>query len=295
MEKETQKVNVIRNYKDTVFRMLFNSKKELLSLYNALNNTEYTNEDELEIVTLENAVYMTFKNDVSCLLDMNLQLYEQQASVNPNTPLRFLMYITRQIEKLIVKKNLYGSKLIELPNPRFFVFYNGKEEQPEVKELHLSSSFKHKTDDVNLQLKVLQLNINSGYNEEVKRKCPTLFQYMQFVETVRKYSEEYPLEEAVRRAVDYCIKHDILKDFLLANKAEVISMSIFEFDEELYKKSIREEGYEEGYEKGEEKGIEKGLEQGRAESRAKIEQKDAEIERKDAEIQQLRKLLAQKK
>ena len=70
---------VVRNYKDTVFRMLFNSKKELLTLYNALNDTEYTNEDELEIVTLENAVYMTFKNDVSCLLDMNIQLFEQQA------------------------------------------------------------------------------------------------------------------------------------------------------------------------------------------------------------------------
>ncbi|MBQ9278758.1 MAG: hypothetical protein IJ224_09030, partial [Lachnospiraceae bacterium] len=68
MEEEKQKINVVRNYKDTVFRMLFNSRKELLSLYNALNNTEYTNEDELEIVTLENAVYMTFKNDVSCLL-----------------------------------------------------------------------------------------------------------------------------------------------------------------------------------------------------------------------------------
>ena len=124
-------VKVIRNYKDTVFRMLFNSKKELLSLYNALNDTGYTNEDELEIVTLENAVYMAMKNDVSCMLDMNIQLFEQQASVNPNTPLRFLMYISRQLEKLIVKKNLYGSKLIELPNPRFFVFYNGKETQPE--------------------------------------------------------------------------------------------------------------------------------------------------------------------
>ena len=257
----------VRNYKDTVFRMLFNSKKELLTLYNALNDTEYTNEDELEIVTLENAVYMTFKNDVSCLLDMNIQLFEQQASINPNMPLRFLMYITRQLEKLVTKKNLYGSKLIEIPNPRFFVFYNGKDEQPEVDELCLSSSYKHKTDEINLELKVLQLNINSGYNEDVKRKCPTLFQYMQYVNLVRDYLKDYSLEDAVPLAVEDCIKHNILKDFLLANKAEVVSMSIFEFDEELYKKSIREEGYEDG------------LQQGREESRSVIEQKDAEIER----------------
>ncbi|MBQ7707014.1 MAG: hypothetical protein IJT72_04455 [Lachnospiraceae bacterium] len=132
-------------------------------------------------------------------------------------------------------------------------------------------------------LKVLQLNINSGYNEEVKRKCPTLFQYMQYVDKVREYSKDYSLEEAVPLAVDYCIKHNILKDFLLANKAEVISMSIFEFDEELYKKSIREEGYEEG--------IEKGLKQGREESRSIIEQRNNEIKQKDAEIERLKKML----
>ncbi len=285
-EKSVNNQRVIRNYKDTVFRMLFNSKKELLTLYNALNNTDYTKEEELEIVTLENAIYMTFKNDVSCMLDMNIQLFEQQASINPNTPLRFLMYITRQLEKIIVKMNLYGSKLIKLPNPRFFVFYNGKDEQPEVEKLCLSSSYEHKTDEINLELKVLQLNINSGYNEEVKRKCPTLFQYMQYVDKVREYSKDYSLEEAVPLAVDYCIKHNILKDFLLANKAEVISMSIFEFDEELYKKSIREEGYEEG--------IEKGLKQGREESRSIIEQRNNEIKQKDAEIERLKKMLEER-
>ena len=106
---------------------------------------------------------------------------------------------------------------------------------------------------------------------------------MQYVNLVRDYLKDYSLQEAVPLAVDYCITHEILKDFLLANKAEVVSMSIFEFDEELYKKSIREEGYEDGYEKGIEdgieKGIEKGLQQGRDESRSVIEQKDAEIER----------------
>ena len=75
---QPEQINVNFKYKDTVFRMLYKSKKELLSLYNAVNGTAYVNEDDLEIVTLENAVYMSMKNDISCLLDMNLQIYEHQ-------------------------------------------------------------------------------------------------------------------------------------------------------------------------------------------------------------------------
>ena len=53
---------VKRNYKDTLFRMLFMEKENLLSLYNALNRTTYTDVDKLDITTLENAVYMNYKN-----------------------------------------------------------------------------------------------------------------------------------------------------------------------------------------------------------------------------------------
>ncbi|MBQ8913706.1 MAG: hypothetical protein IJ054_06650 [Lachnospiraceae bacterium] len=272
--------NLIRNYKDTVFRMIFNDRKELLSLYNAVNNTDYKNADELEIVTLENAVYLSMKNDVSCVLDMRLQIYEQQSSINPNMPLRDLMYISKQYEKLIVGKDIYSSKLIRLPSPKFIVFYNGKDKQPEKKMLILSDAFEKKDEDINLELKVLQININKGYNEAIKKKCPKLFHYMSYVDEVRKNLETYPLEEAVPKAIDYCISNDILKDFLLANKAEVVSMSIFEYDEELHKKTLLQEGYEEGYDIGLSDGIEQGIEQGRKEARE--------------EIERLKKLLAEK-
>ena len=258
--------NLIRNYKDTVFRMIFNDRKELLSLYNAVNNTDYKNADELEIVTLENAVYLSMKNDVSCVLDMRLQIYEQQSSINPNMPLRDLMYITRQYEKLIVGKDIYSSKLIRLPSPRFIVFYNGKDKQPEKKMLILSDAFEKKGEDINLELKVLQININNGYNEDIKKKCPKLFHYMSYVDEVRKNLETYPLEQAVPKAIEYCISNDILKDFLLANKAEVVSMSIFEYDEELHKKTLLQEGYEEGYDIGYDSGLNDGIEQGRKEA-----------------------------
>ena len=307
---QPEQINVNFKYKDTVFRMLYKSKKELLSLYNAVNGTAYVNEDDLEIVTLENAVYMSMKNDISCLLDMNLQIYEHQSTVNPNMPLRNLMYITKQIEKMILNKDIYSRKLIQIPNPRFIVFYNGIDKQPEVKELYLSDAYQHKEKEKNLELKVLQLNINKGYNEDVKRKCPTLFQYMEYVDTVRKFAKDCTLDEAVKKAVDDCIKNDILKDFLLANKAEVVSMSIFEYDEELHKKTLLAEGFEDGYNAGVEES-KKAIEESKktiAEKDETIAKKDEAIAEKDetiaekdetivsmqAEIEQLKKLLGEK-
>ena len=290
-------INVKRNQRDTIFRMLFKTKKELLSLFNAVNSTNYESEDELEIVTLENAVYMSMKNDVSCLLDMNLQIYEHQSTINPNMPLRNLMYITKQLEKLIVKKDLYGRKLITLPNPRFIVFYNGTDKQPETDTLYLSSAYEHKEKEVNLELKVLQLNINKGYNEDIKSKCPSLFQYMQYVDILRENRKTHPLKEAVIITVDYCIKHDILKDFLLANKSEVISMSIFEYDEELHKKTLRAEGYEDGFKEGFDSGHKEGFDSGHKEGfdsghkegfEAGVASKESENQRLREEIKELK-------
>ena len=266
-----------------------------MSLFNAVNSTNYESEDELEIVTLENAVYMSMKNDVSCLLDMNLQIYEHQSTINPNMPLRNLMYITKQLEKLIVKKDLYGRKLITLPNPRFIVFYNGTDKQPETDTLYLSSAYEHKEKEVNLELKVLQLNINKGYNEDIKSKCPSLFQYMQYVDILRENRKTHPLKEAVIITVDYCIKHDILKDFLLANKSEVISMSIFEYDEELHKKTLRAEGYEDGFKEGFDSGHKEGFDSGHKEGfEAGVASKESENQRLREEIKELKKQLNSK-
>ncbi len=187
---------------------------------------------------------------VSYLLDMRIQLYEQQSTVNPNMPLRDLMYVCDQYEKYIINKDIYSRRLIKLPTPKFVVFYNGVEKQPERKELHLSDAFEIPEEHPALELHVTQFNINHGYNAELLQKCPTLFQYMQYVEQVRKYRQKFPLEEAVQLAVDYCIAKGILKDFLLANKAEVIKMSIYEYDEELHKKTLHDEGYEDGFQDG---------------------------------------------
>ncbi|MBP3620431.1 MAG: hypothetical protein J6J16_01570 [Lachnospiraceae bacterium] len=237
---------VNRRYKDTVFRMLFSDKKELLALYNGINDTYYDNPDELIITTLKNAIYMSMKNDVSCVIDMRLNLYEHQSTVNPNIPLRDLDYVSRTYSSLYKDEDIYSPKLIKLPNPKFIVFYNGVDKQPPIREMRLSDAYVHKVERPSLELIVTQININPGYNEELMEKCKTLKEYMLYVELVRVYQKDMSLEEAVKRAVDECIRNGILADFLKKNKAEVISMSLFEYDEKLHEKTMREIGREEG-------------------------------------------------
>ena len=245
-----QETAVNCNYKDTIFRMIFREPPALLELYNAINGTAYTDVNALEIVTLENAIYMNVKNDVACVVDFTMNLYEQQSTVNPNMPLRDLFYVAREYQAMVNQKSLYASKLVKIPTPYFVVFYNGVEKQPERRILNLSDAFEVPVVEPALELKVLQLNINSGYNEALKDKCPLLGEYVEYTERVRRYAREAKLNDAVERAVKECISEGILADFLRKNRAEAISVSIFEYNEELelelFKQAEREEGIEIG-------------------------------------------------
>ena len=244
---KTQPV-VIRNYRDTLFRMLYRNKVRLLSLFNAVNGTHYDNPDDLTITTLEGVLYLGMKNDVSCIIDMMMQLYEHQSTVNPNMPLRNLFYVSDLLQKYIYEEGLdiYSRKQIKIQTPKFVVFYNGDEEQPERKEIRLSKAFSANTGETNMELVVLQININKGQNEELKAACKTLQEYAEFTERAREHRKEMELEDAIRTTIDECIRDGILKDFLLKNKAEVYHMCLYEFDVELHERVLREEEREEG-------------------------------------------------
>lgn len=240
---------VRRNYKDTVFRLLFAKKDKLLSLYNAVNGTDYTEAEALEVNTLENAIYMNMKNDISFVFDFSLNLYEHQSTVNPNMPLRNLFYVSKVLQKMVKDRNLYSSTIVTIPTPRFIVFYNGTEEYPERKVEYLSSAYEKEMENKELELAVTVINLNKG-NEELLEACRLLKEYVLYVERVRKYVQEMDVEAAVNRAVDECIREGILADFLLANRAEVVEVSIFEYDEEKHMNFVRAEGFEEGVTRG---------------------------------------------
>ena len=243
---EQKELTANRKYKDTVFRMLFSDKVNLLSLYNAVNGSNYTDPNQLEIVTLENAVYMGMKNDLSFLIDTSLFLYEHQSTYNPNMPLGDLFYISSEYQKLVDKKTLYSSQLQKIPAPSFIVFYNGTERQEDSWVNYLSEAFETSPDEPNLELKVITLNINEGHNPKLMEQCQTLREYAQYVAKVRSYAGRMPLNEAVTHAVNDCIREGILEKFLRKNRSEVIAMSIFEYNKEAEERKIRKAEYEAG-------------------------------------------------
>ena len=230
--------------------MIFNDKSELLKLYNAINGTHYDDPAMLTITTLDNAIYMTMENDLSFIIDMRLALYEQQSTVNPNLPLRFLMYITDIYSAYTKDMNIYGSKKVQIPLPSFVIFYNGVKSQPDRTEFFLSELFHPTTDQPALELKAVMLNINKGHNQELMNACHTLRDYSEYVARIRTYSAEMPLTDAVEKAITECIHENILRDFLLKNRAEAKAMSIYEYDEEKTLRMFREEGYEDGERNG---------------------------------------------
>ena len=188
-----------RKYKDTIFRMLFSDKKNLLSLYNALNGKNYSDCNQLEIVTLENAIYMSMKNDLAFILDLALFLWEHQSTYNPNIPLRDLMYIAKEYEKYIKEKgiSLYSNRQQKIPAPQFIVFYNGNRKIGERMEHRLSDAYETSNGEPALELKVLVININEGYNQKLMESCQILKEYAQYVSKVRTYKKTLSLNETV--------------------------------------------------------------------------------------------------
>ena len=241
-QKKKQKVN--RHYKSRLFEMVYRDKKELLDLYNAVNGTDYDNPEELEINTLENAIYLSMHNDVSFVIDSRLSLYEHQSTYSPNLPLRYLLYVSDLYSKMTKDANLYGSKRIPIPPPKFLIFYNGREERPEKEEMRLSDAFAIDDPAPSLELKAIMLNINPGYNDTLLKACKSLKDYVEYTSRVRQYAEEMSIEEAVERAITECISEDILAEFLMTFRAEAKKMSIYEYDEERQRRFDREEGWE---------------------------------------------------
>lgn len=259
MTNETT-ATVNRTFKSTIFIMLFEDKNNLLELYNAMTGKHYTDPELLEINTLENAIYMTMKNDVSFLIDGRLSLYEHQSTYNPNLPLRFLLYISKLYAGMTKDANLYGTKVVRIPTPEFVIFYNGQDEQPERTVLKLSDMYEIRAQEVKLELQAVMFNISGDNNTSLKEACKTLKEYALYTDKIRMYAKIMPLPDAVERAIDECIREGVLEEFLKKHKAEAKEMSIFEYDQEKHMRQEREAAWEDGHAAG----VEEGLERGRA-------------------------------
>lgn len=177
-----------RNYKNGLFLMIFGNKPALLSLYNAIRGSNYTNPDDLIINTIEGVLYLGMKNDVSFIINNELNLYEAQSSWNPNMPLRGLFYFSRVYEGYIAEHdlNIYSQTLLKLPTPNYIVFYNGTKEDGDSRILRLSDSFiKHDGEEACLECTATMININYGHNKKLMEACRELYEYSYLIEQIR--------------------------------------------------------------------------------------------------------------
>jgi len=238
-----------REYKSSIFTILLTKyKKRALDVYNALNNTSYTNEDDLEVRMLDNTLFLSFRNDVSFVLESRLNIYEQQSTYNPNMPLRDLIYVANLLADIVKNENLYGTKLIKIPLPQFVTFYNGLAAKPERMELKLSDAYEVAAENPQLELKCTFINLNKGYNRDLMNKCRTLQEYTILIDKVRYYQKEMSLSQALEKAADECIAEHVLEDFLRSEKAMINSLSVIEFNIERQLEFATKEGLERGLE-----------------------------------------------
>ena len=256
-----------REYRSDLFSMLLNEKEYALDVYNAVNNSDYDNPDDIEIITLEHGVSLSIRNDASFVLDMSVNYYEHQSTYNPNMPLRNLIYFVEDVRRKVEKeeRNLFGKTKIKIPTPHFVVFYNGEEKRPEVEIQKLSTSFCKETDEPELEVICKVYNINPGNNKELLKKTEVLRSYAYIVENIRDKSKTMSLKDAIHTTIDDCISKGVLCEFLSKNRRKVEKVMNLDFTFERQLELTRKEARE----LGREIGLEEGLEEGRAEGRAK--------------------------
>ncbi len=237
-------------FKDKLFRYIFAKNKEwLLSLYNALNNTNYTNTEDLTITTLEDVIYIKMKNDISLLIDSEMNLYEHQSTFNPNMPLRGLLYFAALYRAFLTEKgvDLYGKRLVKIPVPKYVVFYNGDDAVKDVEILKLTDAFEKNVQTEDFQWTATMYNINVGHNKELLDKCMALKDYANYVGKVKaKLAAGQKINEAVAQSVDEAISENLLDGFFKKHEKGVLEMTLTEFNEQEFIENRREEGREEG-------------------------------------------------
>lgn len=248
-----------RKYKDSLFRFIFNNKEAALSLYNAINDSDYQETDAMEFYTMNDFLYMGMKNDLSFLLDWNLNMFEHQSSYNPNMPLRGLIYTSAALKKFIEKNRLdmYSSKLLTIPVPRYYVFYNGLKKAADEVILKLTDSMDgtNASKVSSAEFTAHMININAGHSAQIMERCPLLHQYSLFVAALRKkISDGLSLGDAIEATITECIEKGILADILREHRAEVTDMLFKEYDSAAHIASEKEISYEEGLQDGREEG-----------------------------------------
>ncbi len=249
--------NVNRMFKDGVFRTLFNDEEKLLELYNALSEKEYPKETPVRIITLDNVFFREIKNDIAFIIDDKfIILTEHQSTLSPNFPLRMFCYLAKEYEKESYSDAIYSKRLVTIPTPELYVFYDGKEDAPEEWELKLSDAFTEKCDKILVEAVVKVINVNYEKGAEFLDRCKTMQEYSLFMYKLRmKYAETGNIEMAVTGAISECIRNDILKEYLMKQRGHIMSVLEVDLTREQCEAIRWRDGYEDGKDEGRAEGV----------------------------------------
>ena len=271
-----------RNHKDSLFIDLFckdqkSGKENFISLYNALHQTNLDlKTTTLEEVNIENILYMALSNDIAMLVDDRLiVLVEHQSTINENMPLRLLEYVSRIYEQLVPSEDRYEKKMITIPYPEFYVFYNGTEEYPVENELRLSDAIilpedKYASDKkISLEILVKVININIDKENPILKQCRALQEYSTLIELIRENKRQNP-KAPLEKALSKAINDGILEEYLKRKSTEVRNMLIAEYSYETDIKVQRREAFRLGKEEGVNIGRVEGAEQTKIETAKKF-------------------------
>ena len=245
LKKQLDKDEVNEEYKDRLFKFIFGNpenKQWTLALYNAVNGTAYEDPEAIQFNTIGGFLYLKMRNDISFIIYFEMNLWEHQSTFNTNMPMRFLRYGTHLYEKFIATTDYYeySSTLQIIPTPKCVCFYNGTREEPEKCILPLSDAYEGEGD---IEVRVTMLNVNYGKNQKLMDACEPLKEYAWLVDAVRRHQKEkMDLEAAVDAAVDEMPEDFVIREFIVANRAEVKTMLLTEYNEEKVMEKERQEG-----------------------------------------------------
>ena len=251
MEQNMTKQASNREIKSSAFTTFFSNPKNAAQLYSALDGVSVSPED-IHYTTLEGVLFLARKNDMAFTVrNRVLVISEHQSSLNANMPLRDVIYFSRTLEKLVEPRALYRNKLVYIPTPEFFVFYNGDEPFPPEKILRLSDSYLEKTIKPMLELFVKVININLPAGHTILQQCRPLYEYSWFIQKVKEHLQEgCERDFAITLAIKDCEEAGIFAEFVREHGSEAVNMLFTQFNME----DALEVRYEEGFEDGEQQG-----------------------------------------
>ena len=253
MEKEDIVKRAKKTVKDSVFRDIFQNRKNLLRLYKELHPEDKdVKEEQIGSVTIKNVLIDKMYNDLGFMVRSKLLLLvEAQATWSVNIVIRALMYLANTWQEYIEnnKLNVYGSRKIKIPKPELYVIYTGeRNERPEW--ISLSNEF---FEGQSMFLEAKAKVIYGG------KKGDIINEYITFTKVYDEQVREHGrTREAVLETIKICKEMKVLEEYLKDREKEVVDIMTTLFNQEYAMERYGDEREAEGLAQGVKKGLAQG-------------------------------------